>query len=157
MIDFLKTIGFGDLAPKSEFARAVAIVYIPIAVGSMGFIMGKVASSIVETKMADFNKKLWSYELTIKDIEALDEDNEGGGTYHSIVYQCETYYELELAILISLDISSSVDALEYTKFMLCAMKKIDADLFEDLQFRFKQLDKTGDGKLTKEDLMSMLK
>lgn len=52
---------------------------------------------------------------------------------------------------------SSVDALEYTKFMLCAMKKIDADLFDDLQFRFKQLDKTGDGKLTKEDLMSILK
>lgn len=43
----------------------------------------RVASSIVETKMVDFNKKLWSYELTIKDIEALDEDNEGGGTCHA--------------------------------------------------------------------------
>jgi Ca2+-binding EF-hand superfamily protein len=60
-------------------------------------------------------------------------------------------------MLISSVIPSSVDALEYTKFMLCAMKKIDADLFDDLQFRFKQLDKTGDGRLTKEDLMSMLK
>ena len=78
------TIGFGDLAPKSEFARAVAIVYIPLAVGSTGYILGKVASSIVETKMADFNKKLWSYELTIKDIEALDEDNEGGGMCRGI-------------------------------------------------------------------------
>lgn len=66
-------------------------------------------------------------------------------------------YEMKLTMLISFVIPSSVDALEYTKFMLCAMKKIDADLFDDLQFRFKQLDKTGDGRLTKEDLMSMLK
>jgi Ca2+-binding EF-hand superfamily protein len=50
-----------------------------------------------------------------------------------------------------------VDALEYTKFMLVAMKKIDGDLFDDLQFRFKQLDKTGDGKITKDDLIAMLK
>lgn len=46
----------------------------------------RVASSIVEKKMVDFNKKLWSYELTIKDIEALDEDKEGGGTCRGIVY-----------------------------------------------------------------------
>ncbi len=41
--------------------------------------------------------------------------------------------------------------------MLVAMKKIDGDLFDDLQFRFKQLDKTGDGKITKDDLIAMLK
>ena len=29
--------------------------------------------------MAEFNKKLWSYELTMKGIEDLDEDNQGGG------------------------------------------------------------------------------
>jgi hypothetical protein len=39
----------------------------------------RVASSIVEKKMAEFNKNLWSYQLTMKDVDALDEDNEGGG------------------------------------------------------------------------------
>jgi hypothetical protein len=29
--------------------------------------------------MVEFNIKLWSYELTIRDIDALDEDNQGGG------------------------------------------------------------------------------
>ena len=29
--------------------------------------------------MDEFNIKLWSYELAIRDIEALDEDNLGGG------------------------------------------------------------------------------
>lgn len=29
--------------------------------------------------MVEFNIKLWSYELAIRDIEALDEDNLGGG------------------------------------------------------------------------------
>jgi Ca2+-binding EF-hand superfamily protein len=50
-----------------------------------------------------------------------------------------------------------VDALEYTKFMLVAMKKIDGELSDNLQFRFKQLDKTEDGKITKVDLIAMLK
>ena len=39
----------------------------------------RVASSVVETKMAKFNKKMWTFELTMKDIEALDEDNGGEG------------------------------------------------------------------------------
>ena len=50
-----------------------------------------------------------------------------------------------------------VDALEYTKFMLVAMKKIEGELSDNLQFRFKQLDKTEDGKITKVDLIAMLK
>ncbi len=29
--------------------------------------------------LAKFNKNLCSYQLTMKDIDALDEDNEGGG------------------------------------------------------------------------------
>jgi hypothetical protein len=29
--------------------------------------------------MDEFNIKLWSYELTIRDIEALDKDNQVGG------------------------------------------------------------------------------
>ncbi len=46
-----------------------------------------------------------------------------------------------------------VNALEYTKFMLVAMKKIDWELSDNLQFRIKQLDKTENGKITKVDLI----
>jgi hypothetical protein len=74
-----KTIGFGDITPKTEATKAVAIVFIPIAVGSMGYILGSVASSIVERRRNEFTKRLWSTEITMEDIEALDDDHEGGG------------------------------------------------------------------------------
>ena len=39
-----------------------------------------------------------------------------------------------------------VSELEYIKFMLVAMKKIDGELFDDLRDQFARLDLTGDGK-----------
>ena len=41
--------------------------------------------------------------------------------------------------------------------MLVAMKKIDGELFDDLRYRFHQLDQTGDGKITKGDLVLLAK
>jgi Ca2+-binding EF-hand superfamily protein len=45
-----------------------------------------------------------------------------------------------------------VNELEYIRFMLVAMKKVDAKLFDDLHQQFLKLDATGDGKITKNDL-----
>lgn len=39
--------------------------------------------------------------------------------------------------------------------MLVAMKKIDKELFDDLHNQFVQLDPTGDGQITKSDLVIM--
>lgn len=117
------TIGFGDLTPSSKLAKHVSLIFIPIAVGSMGYILGNVASSIIEHRRAEYTKKLWSSQIKLEDIEALDEANEGG-----------------------------LNELEYIKFMLVAMKKIDADLFDELRNQFKEIDMTGDGLITKRDL-----
>ena len=48
-------------------------------------------------------------------------------------------------------------ALEYIKFMLVAMKKIDGALFDELRNRFEELDMSGNGMITKEDVMCMAK
>ena len=101
------SIGFGDLTPSTTLSKFVACIFIPIAVASMGYILGNVASHIVEKQRAEYVKKLWSSHIKLEDIEALDEANEGG-----------------------------VNKLEYIKFMLVAMKKIDADLFDDLHDQF---------------------
>jgi len=61
--------------------------------------------------------------LKLEDIEALDEGRDGG-----------------------------VSELEYIKFMLVAMKKIDGELFDDLRDQFDRLDLTGDGQITRKDL-----
>lgn len=118
------TIGFGDLVPTSEYSRAFAIIFIPIAVASMGYITGDIASFIVEKRRADFFKGLWSAEIGIDDIDALDVNHDG-----------------------------EVSELEFIKFMLVSMRKIDGELFDDLRHRFEELDSTGDGKITKEDIL----
>ena len=45
--------------------------------------------------------------------------------------------------------------LEYIRFMLVAMKKVDGELFDDLHKQFLHIDMTGDGKITKKDLQIM--
>ena len=73
------TIGFGDLTPTKVVSKFVACIFIPIAVASMGYILGNVASYIVEKRRAEYVKKLWSSQIKLEDIEALDEAHEGGG------------------------------------------------------------------------------
>lgn len=106
------TIGFGDLTPSTTHSKFVACMFIPIAVASMGYILGNVASHIVEKRRAEYVKKLWSSQIKLEDIEELDEAHEGG-----------------------------INELEYIKFMLVAMKKIDANLFDDLHDQFNDVSK----------------
>ena len=122
------TIGFGDIVPTHEYSRAFAIIFIPVAVASMGYITGDIASYIVEKKRNEYYKRLWSAEIGISDIEALDANHKGG-----------------------------VCALEYIKFMLVAMKKIDGALFDELRNRFEELDMSGNGMITKQDVMCIAK
>eukprot|EP00804_Cyclotella_cryptica_P008639 CCRYP_007602-RA/>CCRYP_007602-RA protein AED:0.05 eAED:0.05 QI:225/0.6/0.66/1/0.8/0.83/6/4139/508 len=65
-------------------------------------------------------------DLKIEDLDILDTDGDG-----------------------------EVNELEYIRFMLVAMKKVDAKLFDDLHQQFLRMDATGDGKITKNDLKIM--
>jgi len=120
------TIGFGDLSPTQPHTKLFAIVFVPVCVAAMGYILGNFASFMVEQRREGYDKKLWSCDLKIEDIEALDTDHDG-----------------------------AVSELEYIRFMLIAMKKVDAQLLDDLHAQFCHLDTTGDGKITKRDLQVM--
>lgn len=149
------TIGLGDLHPTSELSKACAVIFIPFAVAAMGHILGvstssvellilaivlyhfslvwhysftiisrqQCASFLVELRREEHDKKLWSCSMKMEDLQALDQDHDGG-----------------------------VDELEYIKYMLVAMKKVDAHLFDELHAQFKQLDINNDGVVTKRDL-----
>mmetsp|Transcript_34907 Transcript_34907/g.73643 ORF Transcript_34907/g.73643 Transcript_34907/m.73643 type:complete len:585 (-) Transcript_34907:1312-3066(-) len=121
------TIGFGDLAPEATLTKCYAIIFVPLAVAAMGYILGNVASFIVDRRRAEYTKRLWSGEMKLEDLEALDEGHDGG-----------------------------VDELEYIKFMLVAMNKVDGDLFDNLRHNFQQLDVTNSGQITKRDLKIMV-
>ncbi|KAL7490660.1 hypothetical protein ACHAWT_000214 [Skeletonema menzelii] len=117
------TIGLGDLTPTSELTKACAVIYIPFAVAAMGYILGQCASFLVELRREKQEKMLWKCNIKLEDIQALDEDHDGG-----------------------------VNEIQYIKFMLVAMKKVDANLFDELHEQFRQLDLTNDGRVTKKDL-----
>mmetsp|Transcript_10911 Transcript_10911/g.16904 ORF Transcript_10911/g.16904 Transcript_10911/m.16904 type:complete len:523 (-) Transcript_10911:54-1622(-) len=117
------TIGLGDLTPTGELTKACAVVFIPFAVAAMGYILGQCASFLVELRREEHDEKLWTCNMKLEDIQALDENHEGG-----------------------------VNEVEYIKFMLVAMKKVDAHLIDELHDQFKQLDLTNDGLVTKKDL-----
>lgn len=82
--------------------------------------------NLTEQRREEYYKKLWSRDLTIEDLDALDTDGDG-----------------------------EVSEMEYIKFMLVAMKKVDVKLFDDLHEQFRKMDVVGDGKITKNDLKIM--
>ena len=53
------------------------------------------------------------------------------------------------------DGDGEVSELEYMRFMLVAMKKVDVKLFDDLHDQFLKMDIVGDGKITQADLKIM--
>ncbi|KAK1745076.1 hypothetical protein QTG54_004367 [Skeletonema marinoi] len=114
------TIGLGDLTPTGELTKACAVVFVPFAVATMGYILGQCASFLVELRREEHDEKLWTCNMKLEDIQALDENHEGG-----------------------------VNEVEYIKFMLVAMKKVDAHLIDELHDQFKQLDLTNDGLVTR--------
>lgn len=117
------TIGFGDLTPSKESSKLCAVFFIPFAVAAMGYILGQCASYLVAMRREENDRKLWTCNMKLEDIDALDENKQGG-----------------------------VNELEYIKYMLVAMKKVESSLFDELHDQFKQLDLTNTGLVTKKDL-----
>mmetsp|Transcript_8003 Transcript_8003/g.12944 ORF Transcript_8003/g.12944 Transcript_8003/m.12944 type:complete len:121 (-) Transcript_8003:367-729(-) len=70
---------------------------------------------------------------------------------------CCVGVESNLLSYVCLYISNvTVSELEYIKFMLVAMHKVDGALIDELCKQFKELDQTGDGNITKQDLKIMV-
>lgn len=60
----------------------------------MGYILGNLASYIIEHRREDYNKKLWSCDLKLEDIEALDTDNDGAGGSLQLFFVAILYHDM---------------------------------------------------------------
>ena len=124
------TVGYGDFTPKTQEAKAVAIVFIPLAVGCMGQWLSILANWIVESRSSSLIKRTLQQQarqqLTLADLDLMDGDKDG-----------------------------TVSRAEFLELMLVAMNKIDKDLLETLREYFDRLDVDGTGTLTKEDLLQV--
>jgi len=117
------TTGFGDVDPSTQLTRFIAIFFIPLSVALMAEILGSIAGGIVEMDTRKQEEKFLERELTLSDIEAMDEDHD-----------------------------DKVSPEEFLTFMLVAMQKVDRETIDQIMDVFHKLDETGDGHLTKDDL-----
>jgi len=131
------TVGFGDLTPDSQYARALAILFTPCAAFTMGRCIQYVATSIINRRrfqtmelffgtctVATSNSSSSSnstnqpqpvrHQLTLQDLKAMDRNGDGHVSWS-----------------------------DFLEFMLLAMNQVDAGMIQELRKQFDRLDKTG--------------
>jgi len=118
------TVGYGDVSPSSPRMRLLSLAFIPLAVISLGEILGRIAGYFIHQESTRAEREFMDRRLTLDDLEAMDTDADG-----------------------------KVDLFEFLTFMLGSMQKVDKELMFDLKALFAKLDASGDGYLETEDLV----
>lgn len=119
------TVGYGDLVPTTQRGRLIGIFLCPLVVATMGHFLSTVASIIMESRRSSFQKEMEQKELSMQDLEIMDEDDDGQVTYT-----------------------------EFMEFMLVAMNKCDKEFLDEIRMTFARLDRDGTGILDKEDMVA---
>mmetsp|Transcript_18155 Transcript_18155/g.37909 ORF Transcript_18155/g.37909 Transcript_18155/m.37909 type:complete len:606 (+) Transcript_18155:136-1953(+) len=120
------TIGFGDLSPKTQLGRLLAVFFIPLSVVTLGEVIANCFAYVTSRAAAKAEKDFIRREITLSDLEYLDVNGDG-----------------------------RVDELEFVTFMLLAMQKVDMRMMNDLKHLFHALDAGKDGFIQKEDLITL--
>ena len=118
------TVGFGDVSPSRPRMRLLSVAFIPLAVISLGEILGRIAGYFIRRESTRAEREFMDRRVTLDDLEAMDTDKDG-----------------------------QVDLFEFLTFMLGSMQKVDKEMMDDLKALFDKLDASGDGYLQKEDLV----
>jgi hypothetical protein len=119
------TVGLGDETPTHPLSKALCILYIPVAVYSVGRTLGLFASTYQDARDRRTEERFLSRALTLSDIERMDFDSDG-----------------------------SVSREEFLIYMLTTLQKVEEDDINEILSLFSKLDKTGDGTLDSDDLMA---
>jgi potassium channel subfamily K, other eukaryote len=119
------TIGLGDETPTHPVSKGLCILYIPLAVYSVGRFLGLIATTFLDRRSSKAEEKFLNRALTLSDIKRMDLDNQGG-----------------------------VSREEFLVYMLVTLQKVDEEDISDIIDTFQKLDTTGDGVLTSEDLVA---
>jgi len=120
------TIGFGDVAPVTEWGRLWAIPFVPLSVAAAGEVLSNVAFAVLANRQKDVYKYLSEQDVTIEYLMSMDADHNG-----------------------------RVDREEYVNCMLLEMKLVNEKQLEELHAQFDRLDVTRSGFLNQDDLKLM--
>jgi potassium channel subfamily K len=120
------TIGFGDVSPRTQLGRLIAVIFVPLSVVTLGEVIANCFAFITSRASAKAEKDFLRREITLTDLEYLDINDDG-----------------------------KVCEMDFVTFMLVAMQKIDKKTMTDLKRLFKALDVGKDGYIQKEDLITL--
>ena len=118
------TIGFGDVAPKTQLGRLIAVFFVPLSVVTLGEVIANCFAFITSRASSKAEKDFLRREITLSDLEYLDIDDDG-----------------------------KVNEMDFITFMLIAMQKVDKKTMRDVRRLFNALDVGKDGFIQKEDLI----
>jgi len=119
----MTSIGYGEFSPQNKNARIFAIFWILGGTLLVGNFMGGLVDDYMQAKQNRMNKKMLNRIFTLDDMRKLDKDGDG-----------------------------SVTEVEFFTYMVSKMGKADKIELQELRNRFKEIDASGDGFITKEDL-----
>jgi hypothetical protein len=118
------TIDFGDYSPRSEGMRLFCVFFLPFAVAVIGEILSRIASVYLQRHRSSAEKAFLTKALALADIKNLDLNHDG-----------------------------KVTDCEFLRYMLVALQKVDKQNIDVIMAAFHRLDTSGDGFLSRDDLM----
>ena len=118
------TVGYGDMSPTFQHTRLLSLLFIPLAVISLGEILSRIAGYFIRRDTIKAEKEFMGRRMTLEDLYEMDTNNSG-----------------------------EVDLFEFISFMLSKMQKVDMELMNELKDLFEGLDETRSNSIQKEDLM----
>lgn len=71
------TIGFGDVAPKTQLGRLIAVIFVPLSVVTLGEVIANCFAFVTSRASAKAEKDFLRREITLSDLEYLDIDDDG--------------------------------------------------------------------------------
>ena len=116
---------FGDLGPTQMATRCLCIVWIPLAVAILGECLGRIAGAYIDRRNDDKEDEFLQRAMTLADLRRMDTDKDG-----------------------------MVSPTEFLQYMLVALQKVEKQEIDEILDLFKKLDKSSNGFIEKDDLMS---
>jgi len=119
------TIGLGDIAPQTQSGRAYGIIHMVASVVLLGSIMGTILESLGRRVAVLKKERMLRRQLDSDLLVTLDRDGDG------------------------------IDKAEFVLGMLELIEVISKDDYMPFLRQFHEMDKSGDGRLTRDDLVQL--
>ena len=71
------TVGYGDVSPTSPRMRLLSLMFIPLAVISLGEILGRIAGFFIRRETERAEREFMDRRMTMDDLEAMDTNQDG--------------------------------------------------------------------------------